>query len=96
MTVHFKWTILNKVSDLHKATDTYKKGGEQMAMIPIQAARVARGWTQEQLAKEMGVSRETVVAWENGKRDMRPVYFHLFCKVTGFAEDDIILPVKSI
>jgi len=66
-----------------------------MARIPIAAARVANGLTQEQLAEKMGVSRETVVAWEAGKRTMKAAYFYLFCKVTGFSEDDIILPEKS-
>lgn len=66
-----------------------------MAKIPLAAARVANGLTQAELAEKMGVSRETVVAWENGKTTMRAAYFYLFCKVTGFSEDDIILPIKS-
>ena len=35
-----------------------------MAKIPIQAARIAKGYTQESLAEKLGVSRETIVAWE--------------------------------
>lgn len=66
-----------------------------MAQISMAAARVANRLTQEQLAKKMGVSRETVVAWETGKRPIKTAYFYLFCKVTGFSEDDIILPEKS-
>lgn len=63
--------------------------------IPMVAARVAKGLTQAELAREMGVSRETVIAWENGKRDMKASYFYALCKITGFSEDDIILPKKS-
>ena len=63
-----------------------------MVKIPLAAARVAKGWSQRELAENMRVSRETVVAWENGKRKMRPVYFYLFCQITGFSEDDILLP----
>lgn len=66
-----------------------------MAKIPINAARVAAGLTQEQLAEKMDVSRQTVIDWESGKREMKTAYFYLFCKVTGFSEDDILLPVKS-
>lgn len=66
-----------------------------MAKIPINAARVAAGYTQEQLADKMGVSRQLVIEWENGKREMRTVYLHAFCQVTGFSEDDILLPIRS-
>ena len=66
-----------------------------MPKIPLVAARKANGMTQAELAEKMGVSRETVLAWENGKTTMKTAYFYLFCKVTGFSEDDIILPEKS-
>lgn len=70
-------------------------GGGRMAKIPLNAARVAKGWTQEELAEKMGVSRQTVIDWENGKREMRTVYLYLFCQISGFSEDDILLPSKS-
>lgn len=66
-----------------------------MAKIPINAARVAAGLTQEQLADKMDVSRQTVIDWESGRREMKTAYLYLFCKVTGFTEDDILLPQKS-
>lgn len=66
-----------------------------MAKISLAAARVNAELTQEQLAQKMGVSRQTVIDWENGNREMRTAYFHLFCIITGFSEDDIFLPVKS-
>lgn len=66
-----------------------------MAKIPLNAARVANGWTQEELAEKMSVSRQTVIDWENGKREMKAAYFYMFCKITGFSEDDILLPEKS-
>ena len=58
----------------------------------MEAARVNTGLTQQELAEKMGVSRSTVIDWENGKRQIKPAYLFLFCKITGFAEDDIILP----
>lgn len=66
-----------------------------MAKIPLNAARVAAGYTQEQLADKMDVSRQTVIDWENGKREMKTAYFYMFCQITGFSEDDILLPLKS-
>ena len=66
-----------------------------MAKIPINAARVAAGFTQEQLAEKMDVSRQTVIDWESGRREMKTAYFYMFCQITGFSEDDILLPIKS-
>lgn len=66
-----------------------------MAKIPLNAARLAVGLTQEQLAEKMDVSRQTVIDWETGKREMKTAYFYMFCQLTGFSEDDILLPTKS-
>ena len=66
-----------------------------MAKIPMKAARVAAGFTQDELADKMGVSRQTVIDWESGERKIKPVYLYMFCGVTGFSEDDILLPIMS-
>lgn len=66
-----------------------------MAKITLQAARVNSGLTQEAIAKKMGVSRATVVKWENGKKEMNPAYLYAYCHITGFSEDDILLPEVS-
>lgn len=66
-----------------------------MPKITVEAARVNTKLTQAELAEKMGVSRETVVSWETGKRTMRTPYLYLFCNITGFSVDDIILPEKS-
>lgn len=63
-----------------------------MAKITLEAARVNAGFTQEELACKMGVSRSTVIDWENGKRAMKPAYLYMFCGLTDFDEDDILLP----
>lgn len=64
-----------------------------MAKLTLKAARVNMGLTQDELAERMGVSRSTVIDWENGKREMRTTYVYLFCSITGLTEDDILLPV---
>ena len=37
----------------------------------IRTARLAKGWTQADLARELGVSQQAVQAWETGARDIR-------------------------
>ena len=66
-----------------------------MARISLKAARVAAGMTQKELAEKLGVSRESIVNWETGNTPMKIVYLYAFCHVTGFSEDDIILPEMS-
>ncbi len=66
-----------------------------MAKITLEAARVNTGLTQADLAEKMGVSRQTVLDWESGKREMKTAYLYMFCGITGFSEDDILLPIKS-
>ena len=66
-----------------------------MAKIPMNAARVAAGLTQEELAQKMGVSRQSIINWESGKSEIKTAYFYMFCKLTGFSEYDILLPEKS-
>lgn len=63
-----------------------------MPKIPIAAARVANGWTQSEFAEKLGVSRELVLHWEKGYVRIKPAYVHAICRVTGFDEDDLILP----
>ena len=63
--------------------------------IHVNAARVNTGMSQEELARLMGVSRQTVISWENDKREMSTPQLFMFCRITGFSEDDIILPKKS-
>lgn len=63
-----------------------------MPKITMEAARVNAGMTQEQMAERLGVHRQTVLCWENGKRAINTAYLHLFCEIVGFSEDDIILP----
>lgn len=63
-----------------------------MAKLTLEAARVNKGLTQAELAEKMGVSRSSVIDWENGKRIMRTPYLHLFCGIVGLTEDDILLP----
>ena len=66
-----------------------------MLQIPLAAARVAKGWTQKELADKLGVSSQLVWEWENGKSPMKPVYLYAFCYISGFNTDSILLPEVS-
>lgn len=66
-----------------------------MAKLPMEAARVAAGFTQKKLAEKLDVSRGYVNMIENGKVEVKPTYLYAFCHVTGFSEDDILLPKRS-
>lgn len=66
-----------------------------MAKVTLAAARIAANMTQADIADKMDVSRQTVIDWESGKREMKTAYLYMFCGLTGFSEDDILLPEKS-
>ena len=65
-----------------------------MAKMTMAAARKNKNLTQQEIADIMGVSRQSVMDWESGKKDMRPAYLMAFCQITGVSEDDILLPEK--
>lgn len=65
-----------------------------MTKITLKAARVNAGLSQDGLAEKLGVSRKTITDWELGKAEMRPAYLLAVCYITGFKEDDIILPLE--
>ncbi len=66
-----------------------------MAKITLAAARTNAGLTQQEIADKMGVSRSSVINWENGKSEMKTAYLIAFCQITGFGVNDILLPTKS-
>ena len=59
--------------------------------ISLAAARVNAKLTQEDVAKKMGVSKNTIVNWETGKVEMKPAQFKMYCLVVGAPEDIIFL-----
>lgn len=61
--------------------------------ISLAAARTNAKMTQESIAKKMGVSKNTIVNWENGKTEMKPAQFKMYCNLVGAPENSIILPI---
>lgn len=63
--------------------------------LTMKAARVQAGFTQDAIAKELGVSRCTYNKWEQGNRQINTPAFYMFCHLTGFTTDDVLVPIKS-
>lgn len=60
--------------------------------ISLAAARVNAKMTQEDVAREMHVSKNTIVNWENGKVEMKPAQFKMYCNIVHAPENVIYLP----
>lgn len=65
-----------------------------MAMS-MKALRVNANLTQNDMARILGISRDTYQQIESGKVDPKPLYIHAFCHVVGCELDDISLPERS-
>ena len=63
--------------------------------LTIRAARVSAGYTQETMAKAIGITREYINALENGRAPFSRAILLAWSKVTGFDVDDFILPETS-
>lgn len=82
MTYNFKLSIM------------HSDGGETQMnnyKISMAAARVNAKKTQEEVAKQMQVTKQTIVNWENGKVIPKPAQFKMYCDVVGAPEDIIFL-----
>lgn len=63
--------------------------------ITLEAARVNAGYTQEQAASNLGVSRSTIINWENGKTIPGIPSMHKMSQLYGIPLDCIFLPCRS-
>ena len=62
--------------------------------INLAAARVNAGMTQEDVAKAMHLSKQTIVNWEKGKTLPRFAQLEMLCKIYGISSDYIFLPKR--
>lgn len=60
--------------------------------ISLAAARVNAGMTQEDVAKEMKVTKQTVINWEKGRTELKPAEFLMMSNLYGIPKDNIFLP----
>lgn len=63
--------------------------------ISLAAARVNAGLTQEDVAKELHVSKNTIVNWEKGKAEPSISQGLSLSSIYGIPLDNIFLPNKS-
>ena len=56
----------------------------------LKKARLERGWSQERLAKEAGVSRTGVTMIENGSRRPTLLYCHALASALGLRLSDLL------
>lgn len=62
--------------------------------ISLAAARVNAELTQTNVAKKMGVSKQTIVNWENGRIIPKQAQLEMMCRIYNIALDNIFLPSK--
>lgn len=56
----------------------------------IKELRNARGWTQQQLAERVGVTKQSVSIWENGKQAISRESLETLCDVFNVQMDYIL------
>nr|DAM46207.1 MAG TPA: Helix-turn-helix XRE-family like protein [Caudoviricetes sp.] len=63
--------------------------------ISLAAARVNAGLTQEEVAKIMGIGKQTIVSWENGNSEPKLSQARKLSDIYKIPLDYIFLPNKS-
>lgn len=63
--------------------------------ISLAAARVNAGFTQEEVACKMGVSKQTIVNWEKGRIIPGIPEMQMMSRMYKMPQDNIFLPCYS-
>ncbi|WP_220388014.1 helix-turn-helix transcriptional regulator [Lysinibacillus fusiformis] len=66
-----------------------------MQTLSIKAARVERGFSQEALAEKLGIGKRTLISWENGEVDVKPVSMFALAYVLNYDIDVLRVPIKK-
>lgn len=69
---------------------------EAKFQISLAAARVNAGLTQEDVAKTLGVSKNTIINWEKGKSIPRVTQMQKMCEIYNISEEYIFCPIHQI
>ena len=67
----------------------YKKAQHE---ISLAAARINAGLTQDDVAKKMSKSKQTIGSWENGRTAIDAANLVALCEIYGVSVDDIYFP----
>ncbi len=60
--------------------------------ITMAAARANAGLTQEEVARQMHLNKQTIVNWEKGRITPKPAQFYMYCEIVGMSRNHIFLP----
>lgn len=60
-----------------------------MRKISMAAARVDAGMTQSEMAKAVGVSKNSIVDWEKGRKHPNLEQFERYCKACGWKTSEV-------
>ena len=63
-----------------------------MAKISLRAARISAGYSAEEAAKKVGVSRYTLLKYETGVTSPKWNVFEFLCRLYGVSVADVFLP----
>lgn len=62
--------------------------------ISLAAARVNAGLTQEEVAKKMNVTKQTVINWEKGRIEPSLPVINMLSDIYGMSIDNFLLPSR--
>ena len=65
-------------------------------METIRQARERRGWTQLQVAIQLGLTPVTIYNWERGRSEPRVSQFRLLARLLGVSMDDLALTADDL
>lgn len=68
---------------------------EEGLKIRMAAARVNAEMTQEEVAKRMGVTKRTIINWENDKTIPSENDFKDYCRICGMEEKYVKRPERK-
>lgn len=60
--------------------------------ISLAAARVNAGLTQDEVARKLKVTKQTIVNWEKGRKELKSAEFYMLSEIYKIPKNNIFLP----
>lgn len=67
----------------------------EVLKITLAAARVNAGYSQDEVARELSVSKSSIVNWEKGRTTPPPLYMKALLDLYKISADNIFLPEST-
>ncbi len=55
----------------------------------LRQARLGKGWTQKEVADQVGVGQQEIGRWERGEASPHPLYREMLCRLFGKTEEEL-------